>query len=475
MKELLIGRASEIQLLESYLQSDKSEFIAVYGRRRVGKTFLIRQVIGDRACFAMSGMDNVSTNEQLLNFALTFQRYFNASVKPANWLEAFELLIEHISQLPKGQKIIFIDEMPWMDTANSRFISSLEHFWNDWASARNDIKLIVCGSATSWMMDNLINNHGGLHNRVTHQILLEPFTLRECKEYFDRHEFGLSDRELVDCYMILGGIPYYYSLMRKEESVAQNIDRLFFSATGELRNEMNNLFRSLFRYSDAHLTIVKALSKKSKGLTRSELIEAAKLHNNSHLTRVLDELKHCRFIRYYEDYSHKKRQTTYQLIDAFVHFYYSVIASNQFHDEQYWSHSILSPIYNTWSGLAFEILCFNHIRQIKVALGISGIQSNVYSWRSPKTTDTIGKGAQIDMIIDRADNCINVCEIKFVMDKFVITKSYEESLRNKLYQFSQTIGKKKTLRLTLLSTYGLQQNSHSGIVQNEIVLSDLFK
>lgn len=475
MQEQLVGRVAEQQLLKSYLQSGKSEFIAVYGRRRVGKTFLIRHVIGEEASFAISGMENVSTDEQLLNFSITLNRYGKGNQKYTNWLEAFDALISYLEALPNGNKIVFIDEMPWMDTPSSRFISSLEHFWNDWASARSDIKLIVCGSATSWMMDNLINNHGGLHNRVTHQLLLEPFTLGECREYFTQYGFGYGEREIIDCYMVLGGIPYYFSLMDSAESIAQNIDRLFFSPTGELRYEMSNLFRSLFRHSDAYVSIVKALSQKAKGLTRAELLEATKLHNNAHFTKMLDELEYCRFIRKYQDYSNKARQTTYQLIDSFVHFYYSIIAKNQYQDEQFWSHSILSPAYHAWSGFAYEILCLNHIRQIKSALGISGIQTQIYSWRAPKEiVSTIGKGAQIDLLIDRADNCINVCEIKFATDKYIITKAYEETLRNKLYLFGQTIGKRKTLRLTMITTYGVLQNQHSHIVQNEITMEQLF-
>ena len=475
MQEQLVGRVVEQQLLESYLQSGRSEFIAVYGRRRVGKTFLIRQVIGDKASFTISGMENVSTNDQLLNFKIALNRYGAMDQECTNWLEAFDLLIRYLESLPDGNKIVFIDEMPWLDTPSSRFVSSLEHFWNDWASARNDIKLIVCGSATSWMMDNLINNHGGLHNRVTHQLLLEPFTLGECREYFTRYGFGYSEREIVDCYMVLGGIPYYFSLMNSADSVAQNIDRLFFSPTGELRYEMTNLFRSLFRHSESYVSIVEALSKKSKGLTRSELLEITKLNNNARFTKMLDELEYCRFIRKYQDYGNKSRQTTYQLIDSFVHFYYSIIAKNPYQDEHFWSHSILSPAYHAWSGFAFEILCLNHIRQIKSALGISGIQSQVYSWRAPKDMVAVNnKGAQIDLLIDRADNCINVCEIKFAMDKYIISKAYEETLRNKLYLFSQNIGKRKTLRLTMITTYGVLQNQHSHILQNEITMEQLF-
>ena len=208
----LVGRQGEVELLNSYLKSDKSEFIAVYGRRRVGKTFLIRQTIADRACFMLTGMDNVGVEEQLTNFWFALRKLYDVA-RPQSWLEAFDQLERYIESLPEGEKIIFIDELPWFDTPRSNFISAFEHFWNSWASARTDVKLIVCGSATSWMIDSLINNHGGLHNRVTHQMLIEPFTLAECREYFNAYSFAYREREIAECYMIFGGIPYYFSLM----------------------------------------------------------------------------------------------------------------------------------------------------------------------------------------------------------------------------------------------------------------------
>ena len=472
MSELLFGREDERRRIEEYLDSKKSEFVAVYGRRRVGKTFLLRQVLADKVCFSFTGMANVSTTEQLQNFSLTLRLYNPEAPIINNWMEAFGELQRMLERLPQEQKVLFFDELPWMDTIKSNFIPALEHFWNAWASARTDIKLFACGSAASWMLDNIINSHGGLHNRVTHQILLQPFTIGECKQYFSANEFGYSDKEIAELYMVFGGIPYYLSLMDKQQSVVQNIDRLIFSETGEFHNEKENLFRSLFRQSEDYLAIVDAISQKSRGLTRSEVLEETGLNNNALFSQRLEELEKCGFIRSYEDYSGKRRQVVFQLIDPLCHFWHKIVEQNRYHDSEFWSHSVLSPLYNAWSGLAFEILCLNHVPQIKQALGIAGIQSRVFSWRAPEQAE---KGAQIDLVIDRADHCVNLCEMKFSRTEYELTKAERERLENRILQFAQYAERKKSIRLTMITSYGLKANMHSGLIQNQLTLSDLMK
>ena len=367
-KEKMIGREQETRLLKEYLNSNRSEFIAIYGRRRVGKTFFIRQIVGDKACFALTGMENASMKDQLTNFFFTLRRVFPEATQPKSWIEAFDELETYLEHRPKGKKIIVIDELPWLDTVRSKFISALELFWNAWASARNDIKLIVCGSATSWMIDKIINNRGGLHNRRTHQIYIAPFTLNESQRYFKAYGFGYRQKEIAECQMVMGGVAYYYSLMRPEESVAQNIDRLFFADNGELQNEFNNLYRSLFKKAGDHIAIVTAMATKAKGLTRKELLEATKLNNNKKFTKTMEELEKCGFIRTYIPFGKTKRDTLFQLTDAFTLFHFHFTNANKYHDESFWTHSLNSPRYRAWSGYAFEILCLNHITQIKKAL-----------------------------------------------------------------------------------------------------------
>ena len=472
MAEPMFGRDEECRLIKKYLSSNRSEFVAVYGRRRVGKTFLLRQTLGDDICFYFTGIDNVTMTEQLQNFNITLRRYYPAAKMSGNWLEAFDQLRDYVESSKQEQKVIFIDELPWLDTLRSDFIPAFEHFWNAWASARSDIKLFVCGSATSWMLDNIINNHGGLYNRTTHKMYLEPFSLGKCKEYFDAYHFGYTERDIADFYMVFGGVPYYMSLMDREQSVAQNVDRLIFSPKGELRNEKDILFRSLFRNSEDYVAIIDALSEKNKGLTRAEILDVTELTNNTLFGKRLQELEKCEFIRKYIDYSNRRRNVLYQLTDPLCHFWHSIVEQNQNQDPNFWSHSQNTPMFNTWSGLAFEMLCLNHVPQIKQALGISGIQSSVYSWRSPKDAS---EKAQIDLLINRADRCVNLCEMKYCYKEYEMTKQERERIEDRLHSFMQYAEPRKSIRLTMITSFGVKRNSNSYIVQNEVTLADLFK
>ena len=472
MKQQLIGREEETRLLKEYLSSDRSEFIVVYGRRRVGKTFFVRKVIGEHVSFSLTGMENASMRDQLSNFFFTLRRVYPAAVQPKSWIEAFDELQTYIEGLPKGRKILFIDELPWLDTVRSHFIAALERFWNGWADARSDIKLIVCGSATSWMIDNIINNRGGLHNRKTHQIFVAPFTLDESRRYFKKYGFGFAKKEIAECYMVMGGVAYYYSLMNSKESVAQNIDRLMFSANGELKGEFEILYRSLFKKAGDHIAIVTALANKGKGLTRKQILEIAKLNNNQKFTTTLAELEKSGFIRSYIPFGEKKRDVLYQLIDAFTLFHFNYSTANKYQNESFWTDSMNSPRYRAWSGFSFEMLCLNHVRQIKQALGISGIQSRVCCWLSKQEEGE--KGAQIDLLIDRADNTVNLCEIMFSQAEFEITKTVADNINNKLERFVEQTKTRKSVILTTITSFGLKKNKYSGQIQRQLTIEDLF-
>ena len=465
----IIGREKERELLNQYIDSNESEFIAIYGRRRVGKTFLIRKMFGERLAFYMTGMDNVTMQDQLLNFTLELRKFSGKDIPvPENWLYAFNSLATYLESLPNGNKIIFMDELPWMDTPKSKFISALEHFWNSWASNRSDIKLIVCGSATSWMIDKLINNRGGLHNRLTHRMAIEPFNLQECEQYFEAKGFGYSQKEIAECYMIMGGIPFYLKQMQKGLSVAQNIDRLFFEIGCALDGEFDNLYRALFKFSENYIRIVEALASKGKGLTRQEIIQQTKLPNNGGLTTMLKELESCGFIRQYEPFAKQKKDILYQLTDFYSLFYFRFIQKNRYRDEHFWTNSLGSGIHRSWSGYAFEMLCLMHIAEIKKALGISGVQSLTSSWRSNSSEE----GAQIDLVIDRKDQTVNLCEMKYADRTFVIDKQYDENLRNKLASFREETKTRKSLHLTFVTTYGVKPNAYSGHIQKEVVRED---
>ena len=470
---MIIGRKEEQQILHSAVQSENSEFVAVYGRRRVGKTYLIRETFGYKFTFQHTGLAKGNTKEQLFSFAISLRDagYDDCPI-PKSWLEAFSLLSTYLKNSTDEKKIVFLDELPWMDTPRSNFISAFEHFWNGWASARKDIVLIICGSATSWIINKVINDHGGLHNRVTKQIALQPFTLKECEMFAQSKGLEMSRYQLAECYMVLGGIPYYWSLLEKGLSLAQNIDKIIFAKNGKLSNEFNQLYASLFKSPEQYIDIVTALGKKKVGMTREEIIAATDKYSNGALSKVLDELEYCGFIRKYNGFDKKSKQAIYQLIDNYTLFYFKFIQQNENNDEHFWSASIDSAMHRAWSGLAFERLCMAHTQQIKAALGIAGVLSNVYSWR--KGADEMSDGAQIDLLIDRKDQVINLCEMKYSLSEYVIDAEYEQKLRNKKSVFIDTTNTRKAVHLTMVTTFGIKANAHSGIVQNEITLEDLF-
>ena len=471
----MFGRENEKQTLLSLLDSDKSEFVAVYGRRRVGKTFLVRETFNYNFAFQHTGLQDANINEQLEEFANSLIIAGIKKVKrPKNWSQAFFILGQYISTLPEGKKVIFIDELPWLDTPNSKFVSALDHFWNGWATARKDIVLVVCGSITSWMMDKIVMNYGGLHNRLTEQIYLRPFTLHECEEYAAQRNLGMNRRNIMETYMILGGIPFYWDMLRKDLSWAQNIDRMFFYPNGKMRNEFEALYKSLFRKPQTYIQVVTVLGTKKIGMTRNELIKSLKEESGGSLTKTLRELEQCDFIRSYNSIGKTKKNTIYQLIDNFTLFYFKFMADNTVNDKNFWSGTITKPIYNAWSGLAFERVCFQHIDQIKHALGISGIISNVYSWiYVPKDTDE--QGVQIDMLIDRDDNVINVCEMKFSQGEYELTEKYDLALRNKIVTFQTITKTRKGVSLVMITSYGLKRNAWANGVQRQITMDDLFK
>lgn len=472
---MIIGRIKEqSELMETY-RATESKFVVVYGRRRVGKTFLVRQTFKNMFTFAHSGQANAQLSEQLFGWCASLK---DSGMKidkiPKSWLEAFELLKDLIRQSKATKKVIFIDELPWLDTPRSRFVNALEFFWNGWASGRDDVLLVVCGSATSWIINKIFKNHGGLHNRVTNQIYLKPFSLWECEQYI--HSMGLTFTryDILEGYMVMGGIPYYWSMLKQGESMAQNIDRLFFHEKGKLRYEFNELYHSLFRNPDKYITIVKTLGHHSSGLSRDGLISKTKIENGGNLTRVLEDLEHCGFIQYNSTGFKQKNGGLYKLVDNFSLFYLKFMSENKTNDEMFWTHNYNGSIRLAWVGLAFERVCYQHVRQIKDALKIGGVLSCVYPLRITDKSG-LGKGAQIDMVIDRADNTVNLCEMKFSNKEFLIDKDYSTSLQNKIDKFQELTQYKKTVMLTMITTHGISHSGYWNMVQNEVTMDDLFK
>jgi hypothetical protein len=470
----IIGRKKEIQKLDALLQSGRSEFLAVYGRRRVGKTFLIREYFGYRFDFQISGLAHATTAQQLFNFDSTLASQSNLvfDTASANWLVAFQRLRAHLESI-KGphKKVVFFDELPWFDTNASDFVMGLEHFWNAWASNRKDVLLIVCGSAASWMVNVLFNSSGGLHNRITQKMKIVPFTLQETEAMLAARNGAFERYQILQFYMVFGGIPYYLDAIQPHLSVPQNIQELLFDDSGLLKNEFFNLYRSLFAKYEVYEKVVEALAGKTEGLQRSDIVRSAGIGSGGTLTKVLADLEESGFITAYVALGNKPKNTVYRLSDYYTAFYFRFVKNGQYRGENAWLNAIDLPAHRAWQGFAFEQVCMDHVAQIKKALGISGVQTTHASWRG----GTPEKSAQIDLLIDRRDQVINLCECKFALDAFSIDKAYAEVLRSKISTFKTASKTRKAVFLTMITTYGVAKNQYSNLlVQNEVLMDDLF-
>jgi len=472
----LIGRKEEIETLETALASTFPEFVAVIGRRRIGKTYLVKQTYNQHIDFELTGIQHTKKSEQLKNFVFAFRNYFpdyEFTEKPKSWLEAFFLLSKGLKSLNKQEKmVVFLDELPWLGTKRSGFITGLSWFWNSWATNQN-IVLAVCGSAASWMIEKVVNDRGGLHNRITKLMFLYPFSLGQTETYLQSKNIQLSRYQITQLYLAMGGIPMYLNQVKPNLSAVQNIQQICFSRNGYLRNEFDRLFASLFDNYENHIAIIRALATKRMGMTRNEIIAKSKFENGGLLTQYLKELNQSGFIEIYSGYGKKKRQSLYRLTDAYSLFYLDFIEPLQANAKIDFTKLSDLPNYKSWSGYAFENICLTHIDQIRKALGIAGIYTSVSSFYA-KATDNLS-GAQIDLLIDRGDNSINLCEIKFSNKEYEVTKKDVQNLANKKSVFQQHTKTKSHIFISLITTFGTIENSNKINNINQVVtLEDLF-
>jgi len=476
MAQNLIGRKYECELLERSMSSRESELIIVYGRRRVGKTFLINQFFDNDFAFKLTGVFDKPSAVQLERFAAQIEEYSGNPVDtPQDWYKAFDVLKKLLRNLSaNGKKVVFLDEMPWLDTKGSDFVAAFEQFWNGWAAAEGDIVLIACGSATSWMTDKLLGNSGGLFNRSATRLYIRPFTLKETEQYLISQGIQWSRYDIAECYMIMGGIPFYLKQLNPNWSYTWNIDNIFFRDKCMLWDEFSHLYATLFKQAEHHIAVVEALSRKRTGLTRNEIISETGLPDNGSLKTILDNLANSEFIRAYNYYGKKKQDTVYQLTDFFTMFYFAYIKDNYGRDPHFWTNGLDNPSRRSWAGYTFEQLCLYHIEQIRKSLGITGVQCDISSWFHKNSENPRARGAQIDLLIDRRDRVINICEMKYSVSEFTISKEYDEILRNKIETFREDSGTKKALHLTMVTTYGVKRGTYSNRVQSQITLDDLF-
>lgn len=473
----VIGRNDIITRIKKGLKSDKAELIAILGRRRVGKTFLINRVLEEDIVFQFTGLYQSNLKEHLERYSVNLSRSMKAPIPlktPKSWFDAFDMLGEFILRLKtKKKKVVFLDEFPWMATNRSRFLTAFTDFWNGFASKRKDLMVVICGSSASWMINKVLKSRGGLHNRVTDRILLQPFTLTETKQFLRKKNIIINDMDIIRLYMMMGGIPFYLEQLEKGESLVQSIDRICFTKNALLRLEYNELMASLFDHSIKHTAIIETLHRQPRGLIRDELLKKTKLQSGGGFTSILEELEASDFITSAVPYGNKAKDRIYKLKDYYINFYLKYIRGSKPGKTKIWEKLATSPSYISWSGLAFENVCNDHIDEIKRALRIDGIYSTSGAWHS--RGDENVPGAQIDLLVDRADNIINICEIKFTNTPSIITADYAHKIRLKLAAFNHFTKSRKTLFPTMITSYGLIENKHSkSLIQQSITMSDLF-
>jgi len=476
MKKTLIGRKKEIKVLKDALVSEKPEFVAIVGRRRIGKTFLVKETYGKRINYELTGLQYADKKSQLQNFIFALQNYcpdFDIVEKPTSWLEAFYMLSKALEQQGcSGKKVVFLDELPWLGTKRSQFIMGLSWFWNSWAVNQN-IVVVICGSAASWMIEKVINDRGGLHNRVTRLLEVQPFTLGEVREFMRLRKIRLNEYHITQLYMVMGGVPMYLDQIEPGLSAVQNIKAICFDSGGYLRKEFDRLFASLFDNAEKHVEIVRALASKRMGMTREEIITETKHKNGGSLTTILNELKESGFIDTYSGYGKRKQLSLYRLTDPYSLFYLTYIEPLVKGKKGFVENLSELPNFKAWSGYSFENICLAHIHQIRKALGISGLNIFTSSFFA-KPKDGL-KGAQIDLLIDRSDNAINLCEIKYSTKSYTVTKRDVENLQNKKTVFAYHTKTKKHIFTTLITTHGVTDNAHRlNHVDQVVTLKDLF-
>lgn len=474
----LVGRTEARALLSRILAGDDPEFLAVYGRRRIGKTFLIREFFRQQLRFELTGIHDAPREVQLKNFSDELARAAGSRLaleRPTDWYAAFQQLVTFLESLPPSRRhVIFFDEVPWLATRRSGFLGALGHFWNSWASRKPHIILVICGSAASWMIQKVVHHRGGLYNRVTRRLRLEPFSLAETRDFLVRRRVQLEPRQMVELYMVLGGVPHYLKEIRPGQSAAQNIDAICFSPGGLLTDEFPHLYAALFEHAERHVEIIRALASRAGGLPRGELLERAGLRSGGRSTATLDELVESGFVQRIDPWDKARRDALYKLADEFSLFHGRWLESRRRRGAGTWLKLRGSPAWRAWSGYAFEGVCHRHVPQLKQALGIAGVETTEGCWLH-RASGPDEEGAQIDLLIDRRDDVINICEMKFADAEFVIDKEYARVLRRKLETFRRTTKTRKTLFLTMVTTFGVRQNAHAtDLVHSQLTLPDLF-
>jgi AAA+ ATPase superfamily predicted ATPase len=482
----IIARTKEIEMLDKYYKSKEPAFIALYGRRRVGKTFLIRSLFSiQQNYFEITGLKGSKQSDQLRNFTEALSRKFFKGLSilpPSNWHDAFNLLTTELELIPKSEKIVlFFDELPWLASKKSQFLTHLDYIWNTRWSQMPNVMLIVCGSAASWMMEKLISAKGGLHNRLTKTILLEPFTLNETEKFLHSRSIRMTRRQIFELYMAIGGVPHYLNSVEKGKSAAENIGNICFEKDGLLYDEFPKLFRSLFDEAEINLRIIKLIAESRYGISRTNLLKAAEMKTGGTFNKRIEELEAAGFIQSFVPYGKKNKDHYYRVIDEYSLFYLkwiepAVKLGHKIDSATYWINKTLTSSYQSWAGYTFEGICIKHAILIKKAIGLNKIACETGSWRFVPAQKSNEQGAQIDLLFDREDGVINLCEIKYASEEFKLDKAYAKTLLNKVETFEKHFKTKKQIFITLITTFGAKESIWTQeLVANEVTMDAFFE
>lgn len=474
----IIGREDQIHKLNQIIANEEAQLVAIYGRRRVGKTYLVKKYFDETFDFYFCGSYDTKASIQIDLFRKELEKAIGQSlVNIKTWFDAFDALQDHLVSLQKDRIVIFLDEIPWLDTPRSNFLAAFSKFWNMWGSTQQGLKVITCGSATTWMLDKFVGGKGGFYGRSNCSIYLPPFTLYETEQFLSLRNFVWTRQHIIEAYMVLGGIPYYLDMLDPSITLEHNIDELFFAMNGALRNEYDFLFRTLFKEATLYRQIVETIASKRKGLSQAELKEHLKLSDGGKLSEALNNLQKCDFIRMYNEIGKTKRNVMFQLTDLYTLFYLNYVKKGNSQDEHFWTNLDLHSR-ESWQGYAFEMVCLHHIPQIKKALGIGGVLTNACSWQTKAIVDKDGtswNGTQIDLLLERADKVINLCEMKYCSEEYVITEAYDRKLRDRISIFRHHTRTRSALPITFITPYGLKRNNYGNhYLPYQVMMEELF-
>jgi AAA+ ATPase superfamily predicted ATPase len=465
-----IAREKEAHILDRLWDSTEAELVALYGRRRVGKTFLVRSILGQRIpFFELTGVKDGSTRLQLDNFAKVLSRVFYPGISvapPKTWHQAFDMLVAAIDARPPDEKTtIFLDELPWLASPRSGLLQALDHAWNAELSRRPKVRLIACGSAASWMMKNVINAKGGLYNRVTRRVHLRPFSMLEAAAYLKSRGVRFTPMQMITTYLALGGVPYYLRLIEPELSAMQALHAVCLAPEAPLSDEFDRVFASLFEHDHEHQKIVKELAKHRYGVERKKLVKLLGKRSGGRLSNRMTELEASGFIRAFTPYGKDTRDTYYRLVDEFTLFclrwMIPVTRKGGGYTASGWQSQIRQPSWHSWAGYAFEGVCLKHADVLQDLLAFSEVPSQVGTWRHVPRGGRDGNGAQIDLLYDRDDGVLSLCEVKYRDGEYALDRGAARSLMHKLDVFQRRMKPRKRISLSLITSGSFRPNAWS--------------